>query len=52
LPLLALCSLTHRESYLDLVTVAIVGAASALVAVIALGSAVGSFQSNSFQAKL
>ena len=41
--LLALCGLTHRESYLDMAMVAIVGAIIALVAVIALGSAVGSF---------
>ena len=41
--LLALCGLTHRESYFDIVMVAIVGAVIALVAVIALGSAVGSF---------
>jgi H+/gluconate symporter-like permease len=41
--LLALCGLTHRESYFDIVMVAIVGAIIALVAVIAMGSAVGSF---------
>jgi H+/gluconate symporter-like permease len=41
--LLAVCGTTHRESYLDIVMVAIVGAIMALVAVIALGSAVGSF---------
>ena len=41
--LLALCGLTHRESYFDIVMVAIVGALIALVAVILLGSAVGSF---------
>jgi H+/gluconate symporter-like permease len=41
--LLALCGLTHRESYFDMVMVAIVGAIIALVAVIALGAAVGSF---------
>jgi H+/gluconate symporter-like permease len=41
--LLALCGLTHRESYFDMVMVAIVGAIIALVVVIALGSAVGSF---------
>jgi H+/gluconate symporter-like permease len=41
--LLALCGLTHRESYFDIVMVGIVGAIIALVAVIALGSAVGSF---------
>jgi H+/gluconate symporter-like permease len=39
----ALCGLTHRESYFDIVMVAIVGALIALVAVIALGAAVGSF---------
>jgi H+/gluconate symporter-like permease len=41
--LLAVCGSTHRESYLDIVMVAIVGALVALVAVIALGSAFGSF---------
>jgi H+/gluconate symporter-like permease len=41
--LLAVCGSTHRESYLDIVMVAIVGAIIALVAVIALGSALGSF---------
>jgi H+/gluconate symporter-like permease len=41
--LLALCGLTHRESYFDIVMVAIVGAIIALVAVIVLGSAFGSF---------
>ena len=41
--LLAVCGSTHRESYLDIVMVAIVGALIALVAVIALGSAFGSF---------
>jgi H+/gluconate symporter-like permease len=41
--LLALCGLSHRESYLDIVMVAIVGAIIALVAVIMLGSALGSF---------
>jgi H+/gluconate symporter-like permease len=41
--LLAVCGSTHRESYLDIVIVAIVGALIALVAVIALGSAFGSF---------
>jgi len=40
--LLALCGLTHRESYFDIVMVAIVGAIIALVAVVALGSAFGS----------
>jgi H+/gluconate symporter-like permease len=41
--LLAVCGSTHRDSYLDIVIVAIVGALIALVAVIALGSAFGSF---------
>jgi H+/gluconate symporter-like permease len=41
--LLAVCGSTHRESYLDIVMVAIVGAIIALAAVIALGSAFGSF---------
>jgi H+/gluconate symporter-like permease len=41
--LLAVCGSTHRESYRDIVMVGIVGALVALVAVIALGSAVGSF---------
>jgi H+/gluconate symporter-like permease len=41
--LLAVCGCTHKESYLDIVVVAIVGAILALVAVIALGSALGSF---------
>jgi H+/gluconate symporter-like permease len=41
--LLAVCGSTHRESYPDIVMVAIVGAIIALVAVIALGSTFGSF---------
>ena len=41
--LLAVCGSTHRESYLDIVMVGIVGAIVALVAVIALGSTFGSF---------
>ncbi|QFR33050.1 GntP family permease [Ancylobacter sp. TS-1] len=41
--LLAVCGTTPKQSYLDIVMVAIVGAIVALVAVIALGSAVGSF---------
>jgi H+/gluconate symporter-like permease len=41
--LLAVCGATHRESYFDIVMVAIVGALVALVAVIGLGSAFGSF---------
>jgi H+/gluconate symporter-like permease len=41
--LLAVCGSTHRESYLDILMVAIVGALLALGAVIALGSAFASF---------
>jgi H+/gluconate symporter-like permease len=41
--LLAVCGTTHRESYFDIVMVAIVSAIVALVAVIALGSVFGSF---------
>ncbi len=41
--LLAVCGSTHRESYLDIVMVGIVGALIALVAVIALGTVFGSF---------
>lgn len=41
--LLAICGLTHRESYLDIVMVGIVTSLLALVAVIALGEALGSF---------
>jgi len=41
--LLAVCGTTHRESYFDIVMVGIVGAIIALVAVIGIGSAVGSF---------
>ncbi|HZR73335.1 GntP family permease [Bradyrhizobium sp.] len=41
--LLAICGSTHRDSYLDIVMVGIVGALVALVAVIALGSVAGSF---------
>lgn len=41
--LLAVCGCTHRESYLDMFMVAIVGAVLGLVAVIALGTAFGSF---------
>jgi H+/gluconate symporter-like permease len=41
--LLAVCGSTHRESYRDIVMVGIVGAIAALVAVIVLGSLVGSF---------
>jgi H+/gluconate symporter-like permease len=41
--LLAVCGSSHRESYFDIVMVAIVGAIIALVAVIVLGSMLGSF---------
>ncbi len=41
--LLAVCGTTHRESYFDIVMVGIVGAIAALVAVVVLGSLVGSF---------
>jgi H+/gluconate symporter-like permease len=41
--LLAVCGLTHRESYFDMVIVGIVGALLGLLAVIVLGSAFGSF---------
>jgi H+/gluconate symporter-like permease len=41
--LLALCGTTHRESYFDIVMVAIVGAILALALVIVLGTAFGSF---------
>jgi H+/gluconate symporter-like permease len=41
--LLAVCGATHRESYRDIVVVAILGAVIALVAVIVLGSLFGSF---------
>lgn len=41
--LLAVCGVSHRESYFDIVMVAIVGAVIALVAVIGLGSVFGSF---------
>ncbi len=41
--LLAVCGTNHRESYFDIVMAGIVGALIALVVVIALGSAFGSF---------
>jgi len=41
--LLAICGATHKESYVDIVMVAIVGALLALAVVIALGATVGSF---------
>jgi H+/gluconate symporter-like permease len=41
--LLAVCSVTHRDSYKDIFVVAIVGALLALAGVIVLGSIFGSF---------
>lgn len=41
--LLAVCGATHKQSYLDIVIVAIVGALIALATVIVLGSVFGSF---------
>jgi H+/gluconate symporter-like permease len=41
--LMAVCGSNHKESYFDLVMVAIVGAIISLVAVIVLGSLFGSF---------
>src|SRR5208282_1649437 len=41
--LLAVCGSTHRESYFDIVMVAIAGALLGLIAVIVLGSTLGSF---------
>lgn len=41
--MLAVCGCTHRESYLDIVMVAVLGALIALVVVIGLGNAFGSF---------
>jgi H+/gluconate symporter-like permease len=41
--LLALCGSSHSESYFDIVMVGIIGALLGLVAVIALGTAFGSF---------
>jgi H+/gluconate symporter-like permease len=41
--LLAICGSTHRDSYFDIIMVGIVGAVLALVAVILLGTAFGSF---------
>ena len=41
--LLAVCGVSHRESYFDIFMVAIVGALIALAAVILLGSTLGSF---------
>jgi H+/gluconate symporter-like permease len=41
--LLALCGASHRDSYFDIVMVGIVGPVVALIAVIGLGAALGSF---------
>ncbi|MCC5866208.1 MAG: GntP family permease [Wenzhouxiangella sp.] len=41
--MLAVCGCTHRQSYLDVVMVAVVGALLALVVVIGLGTVFGSF---------
>ncbi|KWV60962.1 transporter [Bradyrhizobium macuxiense] len=41
--LLAICGLTHRDSYLDIVMVGIVSSIIALATVIAIGTMVGSF---------
>ena len=41
--LLAVCGVTHRDSYFDIFMVAIVGALIALAAVVVLGSTLGSF---------
>jgi hypothetical protein len=41
--LLAVCGVTHREGYFDILMVAVAGALIALAAVILLGSALGSF---------
>ncbi|MFN5490843.1 MAG: GntP family permease [Bradyrhizobium sp.] len=41
--LLAICGLTHRDSYLDIVMVGIMNSVIALIAVIAIGTAFGSF---------
>ncbi len=41
--MLAVCGCTHRESYLDIVMVAVLGAIVALVTVIVLGTLFGSF---------
>ncbi|WP_431282309.1 GntP family permease [Humitalea sp. 24SJ18S-53] len=41
--MLAVCGCTHRESYMDIVMVSIVGALLGLIAVIVLGTLLGSF---------
>jgi H+/gluconate symporter-like permease len=42
--LLAVCGLTHRQSYFDVAIVGMAGPVLALVAVVALGAAFGSLQ--------
>ena len=41
--LLAICGLTHRQSYVDIFMVSVVGPVTALVTVIVLGTVLGSF---------
>ncbi len=41
--LLAICKLTHRQSYADIFVVAVAGPLLALAAVVALGSLLGAF---------
>jgi H+/gluconate symporter-like permease len=41
--LLGICGVTHRQAYLDILMVAVIGPLLALAAVVALGSAFGSF---------
>ena len=41
--LLAICGLTHRQSYLDILVVAVLAPLAALVAVVILGSVWGGF---------
>jgi H+/gluconate symporter-like permease len=41
--LLAICGLTHRQSYLDILVVAVLAPLAALVAVVTLGSTLGAF---------
>jgi len=41
--LLAICKLTHRQSYLDIFMVAVLSPIAALAAVVALGTLLGSF---------
>jgi H+/gluconate symporter-like permease len=41
--LLSVCGTTHKQSYLDMVIVSVVGALAALIVVIVLGTLLGSF---------